>query len=142
LIDESGMARGGKRPGAGRPKGTKDPQTKARQIVEEEFRAFMLRERKALWRAQLARALGTFVVMEVRKDGTYGRVTDPLRIEQLMAKPEGERYFIEAQAPDTQLVKEINNRTMGVPTQPHELAGADGAPLSVTIVHQELKEDA
>jgi hypothetical protein len=132
--------RGGKRPGAGRPKGTKDPQTKARQLVEDEFRAFMLREKKALWRAQLARALGTFVVMEARRDGTYARVTDPVKIERLMAKPEGEGYFIEAQAPDTQLVKEINNRIMGVPTQVHELGGADGAPLSVTIVHQQVPE--
>jgi hypothetical protein len=136
------MARGGKRPGAGRPKGTKDPHTKSRQLVEEEYRAFMLRERKALWLAQLARALGSFVVMQARDDGTYTRVTSPRLIEQLMAQPEGRAYYIEAQAPDTQLVKEINNRTMGVPTQPHELAGADGAPLSVTIVHQELKEDA
>src|SRR5262245_25259790 len=107
------MAHGGKRKRAGRPKGTLNPATKSKQLVEEEFRAFMLREKTAIWRAQLERALGAFVLM-VPSDEGYVRVTDPELIAEIMARPNTRgktAWLIEAQAPDTALLKEINNRT-------------------------------
>src|SRR4030095_15237668 len=105
------MARGGTRRGAGRPKGTKDPQTKQKQVIEEEFRATMLREKAALWRAQLERAAGVYVLL-VKTDEGYKRVTDPKQIEKIVSKKgRGTAYwFIEAQPADATLAKEINNR--------------------------------
>lgn len=135
------MPRGGKRKNAGRPKGSQDPHTKSKQLVEEEYRAFMLREKEALWRAQRERALGVFVLL-VQTDEGMTRVSDPDLIEEIVQTPNVRgktAWLIESQAPDTQLVKEINNRTMGVPTQLHEIGTPDGAALPVRIVHQQVK---
>jgi hypothetical protein len=137
------MPRGGKRKNAGRPKGSQDPHTKSKQATEDAYRAFMLREQEALWRAQRERALGVFVLV-VQTDMGVVRVTNPDDIAEIVQRPNVRgktAWLIEAQAPDAALVKEINNRTMGVPTQVHELGTATGAPLPVTIVHQELKAD-
>jgi|SRR5262245_10488380 len=135
------MPRGGKRRGAGRPKGTRDPQTQQKALVEAEYRAYMLREKEALWRAQRERALGVYVLV-VRTDAGYQRVTDPAEIERILMTPKrGQAHWlIEAQPPDVPLAKEINNRLMGVPTQLHEVGTSDGAPLAVRIVHQQVRE--
>ena len=135
------MAHGGKRKGAGRPKGTPDPHTRSKQATEDAYRTFMAQEQEALWRAQRERALGVFVLLVQTDEGTV-RVTDPDHIAEIVQTPNvrGKTvWLIEAQAPDAALVKEINNRTMGVPTQLHEVGTTDGAPLPVRIVHQQLK---
>src|SRR5262245_49144902 len=134
---------GGKRTGAGRRVGSLNDKTRAKQIVEEEFRAFMLKQKAALWRAQLERAAGVYVLLVKGKDGSYSRVTDAAKIAQIVAKAKGRgtvHFLIEAQAPDAALAKEINNRLMGVPTQLHEVGTTDGAPMPVRIVHQEVRE--
>jgi hypothetical protein len=135
------MPRGGKRKNAGRPKGSQDPHTKSKQETEDAFRAFMRQEQEALWRAQRERALGVFVLL-VQTDEGYVRVSDPDHIAEIVQTPNVRgktAWLIEAQAPDVQLAKEINNRTMGVPTQLHELGTATGEALPIRIVHQELK---
>ena len=135
------MARGGKRRNAGRPKGSKDPHTKSKQATEDAYRAFMQADEEARWRVQRERALGAYVLMVLTDEG-YVRITDPDHIAEIMRRPQTRgktAWLIEAQAPDPALVKEINNRTMGVPTQLHEVGTAEGAPLPVRIVHQELK---
>src|SRR5262245_34257706 len=125
------MAHGGKRRGAGRKKGAVSAETKRKQIVEQEFRAYMLREKEALWRAQRERAAGAYVLMVQTPDG-YKRVTDPQAIERIITQ-RGKRgvqhWLIEAQAADVQLAKEINNRLMGLPTQLHEVGAAEGQAL-------------
>jgi hypothetical protein len=101
----------------------------------------MLAQHQALWQGQLERALGAYVLL-VKTETGYERVTDPEAIARVVAVPQGRgsRYWlIEARAPDAVLVKEINNRLMGVPTQVHELGTADGAALAVRIVHQQVK---
>jgi hypothetical protein len=136
------MARGGKRPHAGRPKGSQDPHTKSKQATEDAYRAFMQADEEARWRVQRERALGVYVLM-VRTAAGYVRITDPEQIADIMRTPPPRgttAWLIEAQAPDPALVKEINNRTMGVPTQLHEVGTAEGAPLPVRIVHQEVKD--
>jgi hypothetical protein len=101
----------------------------------------MLQEKLALWRSQRERAIGAYVLIVKTEDGVQ-RITDPDAIEKIISKPakRGQTYWlIEAQAPDAQLAKEINNRLMGVPTQLHEVGTTDGAPLPVRIVHQQVK---
>ena len=113
------MAHGGKRPGAGRKVGSLGKVTRDRAAVEAEYRAFMLREKAALWRAQRERAIGSYVLI-VQTDEGRQRVTDPDEIARIVAKPAGRgktHWLIEAQAPDVNLAKEINNRVMGMPTQ-------------------------
>src|SRR5262245_56137938 len=135
------MAKGGKRPGAGRPKGSRDPHTKSRQVVEEEFRAFMLKSHAALWQGQLERAPAADVLV-VKTGAGDGRARgpDPEAIARLLAVPQdrGVRYWrIEARAPDPVLVKEINNRLMGVPRQEVEVSGA--LSLAELLAAAELK---
>jgi hypothetical protein len=137
------MARGGKRRGAGRKPGPQGPQaaTLAKQQVEEAYRAFMVAEKEALWRAQRERACGVYVLL-VQTDEGYVRVTDPDLIAEIVQTPNTRgktAWLIEAQAPDARLAKEINDRLMGVPTQVHEVGTGDGAPLAVRIVHREVK---
>ena len=122
------MPRGGRRAGAGRRKGTPDPHTRSRAVLDELYRAFMFNSHSALWQAQLERALGVFVLLAKTETG-YERVTNPDAIARIVAVPQdrGTRYWlIETRPPDAALVKEINNRLMGVPTQPHEVSGAVG----------------
>jgi hypothetical protein len=136
-------AHGGSRRGAGRKVGSLNDKTRAKQIVEEEFRAYMLREKTALWRAQLERAAGSYVLLVKTKEGGYTRVTDPKQIEKIISTTGRgtTHWLIEAQPADANLAKEINNRLMGVPTQLHEVGTPDGAPMPVRIVHQQLRED-
>lgn len=122
------MAKGGKQPGAGRPKGSlsgPNVTTRAKAAVEESYRRFMLQACGPLWRGQLERACGVFVLL-VKTETGYQRVTDPDTIARIVAVPQdrGTRYWlIESRAPDAAIVKEINNRLMGVPTQVHEVSG-------------------
>jgi hypothetical protein len=135
------MAKGGKRRGAGRKRGSKSKTTLAKALVEEEYRRYMLEEQRALWRSQRERAIGVYVLVVKTEDG-FTRVTDPDVIERVISKPakRGQTHWlIEAQPADATFAKEINNRLMGVPTQLHEVGTADGDAIPVRIVHQELK---
>ena len=133
------MAHGGKRPGAGRRVGSRNRATKAKAKaeVEDEYRQFMLREREALWRAQRERACGVYVLL-VKTETGYQRVTDPDEIAAQPATRCTTHWLIEAQAAETTLAKEINNRVMGVPKQTHEVGGTDGPPMAITIVHEQI----
>jgi hypothetical protein len=135
------MAHGGPRRGAGRRAGAKSKTTLAKALVEEEYRRHMLEEKRALWRSQRERAIGVYVLMVKTEDGMT-RVTDPDAIARIVAKPAGRgqtHWLIEAQPPDAQFAKEINNRLMGLPTQLHEVGTTDGAAMPV-MVFRELKD--
>ena len=121
--------------------GSQNKATRAKVAVEAEYRAFMLREQRALWLAQRERAIGVYVLLVKTEDG-YKRVTDPEQIATIVSKPAGrgtKHWLIEAQPADVQLAKEINNRTMGVPAQLHEMGTSDGDALPVRIVMQHEK---
>ena len=133
---------GGKRRGAGRKVGAQSKSTRDKAAVEADYRAFMLEEQRALWLAQREKALGVYVLLVKTKAGDYTRVTDPAQIAKIVSKPAGRgatHWLIEAQPADVVLAKEINNRTMGVPTQLHEVGTSDGDALPVRIVHQRDK---
>jgi hypothetical protein len=122
-------AHGGTRSGAGRPRGRRSGptlKTRTKAAVEEAYRGFMLEVHRDLWLSQRERALGAYVLL-VKTETGYERVTDPEAIARVVAVPQGRgsRYWlIEARGPDAALVKEINNRLMGVPTQVHEVSGS------------------
>lgn len=133
---------GGKRRGAGRKVGAQSKTTRDKAAVEAEYRAFMLEEQQALWRAQREKAIGVYVLVVKTADG-YKRVTDPKQIARIVSQPATRgttHWLIEAQPADTNLAKEINNRTMGVPTQLHEMGTSDGDALPVRIVMQQERE--
>jgi hypothetical protein len=66
---------GGRRPGAGRPKGTKERRTLAKDLARAQLEAEIAKHTAALVRAQLALALGTTaVLLRRRRDGKAGDI--------------------------------------------------------------------
>ena len=61
---------------------------------------------------------------------------------RLLAQPQGkgrgERWFLECRKPDAHLMKELQHRLMGPPTQTIDVTGTE--PVTVRIVHQQMRE--
>jgi hypothetical protein len=130
------MPPGGARPGAGRPKGKKDPET-----IERERQAALLQRRRLrvvdrIFNAQLALAEGTTFVYEVVQVGTakhpkeeHRVVTDPERIARFLdrerlgaADDPNENYmYITTEKPDGKMIADIFDRAFGRAPQAIEM---------------------
>jgi hypothetical protein len=106
------MARGGKRKGAGRPKGALGKATLERQAL------------RALFDAEAAKHFGPVVA-------EYFRLAagQPLP-KKTRRKPKG----------DPRLLIDFFNRTMGKPPESIEFGAGDGGPSTITVIHKQLKE--
>src|SRR3990167_8218966 len=70
------MALGGRRPGAGRPKGTKDPHTLTKELARERARQRIMVELDPILDAIIKRAKGlSYLVTRDAKTGKFTRVT-------------------------------------------------------------------
>lgn len=129
LIYKS-MARGGKQPGAGRPKGAKTKKTLQQMAVTAAFNQRILRSADALFNAQLSLAVGSvkvFRVDEVEENGKTKKIhtliTDPDEIKEVLDQIEGvgsgsvkdSFYFVSEVAPDNKAIDSMLNRGLGKP---------------------------
>lgn len=124
------MPSGGRRPGAGKPKGYKHEKTLDKLEMLNLFRQRVKQEFGPLLDAQMAAAQGVSHMMARDKSGKWIQVTDP----EIMAKVlnSGETFYkIHAQNPDVRALKDIFDRLWGTPTQSVEVSGKDGDPLIV-----------
>lgn len=80
MNHKSSGSRGGSRPGAGRPAGSKDPQTLAKEAGRELARTIILADLRPLLLAQLAKAKGFSYL--VRRDIASGKFV-PVRKRDL-----------------------------------------------------------
>jgi hypothetical protein len=122
------MPRGGKRNGAGRPKGqqTLDKEA-ARAIVRETVYAALA----PMLEAQIANAQGLkYLVTRDKKSGKFIRVTEAMA----KAKQGEDEEIIEVweKDPSVQAFTDLMNRALDKPAEHVELTGAGGAPIVVS----------
>jgi hypothetical protein len=95
------MPRGGRRPGAGKPKGYKHQATLEKQRVLAACRQLVLQKAERMFGAQIEHACGVRYLMLRRPDGTYARATDARQVEAWIASG-GELVELFTQAPNVQ----------------------------------------
>lgn len=121
------MARGGKRPGAGRKKGSKAPKTADKEAMREFVRQRVAATLGPLIDAQLANATGLkYLITRDKKTGKFIRVTEAMaRLKQAMATTE-ETVEVWEKDPSVQAFTDLLNRAMDKPKeqeQTHEILG-------------------
>jgi hypothetical protein len=115
------MPRGGKRPGAGRPEGSKQPQTLAREAYQEAFKRVAGPYFQRLIDAAVQAGLGvTHLMAKDSKTGQWVQVTDPDIMVKVLNSGES-FYKLSARNPDTRALKDIFDRMCGSPTQAIDL---------------------
>lgn len=108
-------ARGGARPGAGRPKGSKNPATLTKEAARDALRQIVLRDMRDLVGAQLANAKGIrYLVVRDRATGKFLRV-GKRAAEHL--NPNEEIIEIWEKDPSVQAFTDLMNRALDKPKE-------------------------
>jgi hypothetical protein len=105
------MPRGGKRPGAGRPKGSKEKQTLAKEAAREVLRQILTAQMEPVAHALVSRCKGVrYFVTRNKKTGKYEIVTNPEQVAAaLNAEDENAGEFY-TDKPETAAIKEFFDR--------------------------------
>jgi hypothetical protein len=126
------MPRGGKRNGAGRPKGSVEAHTLRKLAVRQRFLKRFEEDAEKLYAAQFAQAMGTkFLVARDRKSGKFIPL-DEEKTKLMLACGQADEMEIWDRPPSTQAFVALADRSIDRPTEHQELTGADGGPLLVT----------
>jgi hypothetical protein len=121
--------RGGKREGAGRPKGTLNPSTITKEQARDALRQIVLREMDALASAQIAHAKGLkYLVARETKTGKFTRLTQE-QTEKILAGESSEFAFIEVweKDPSVQAFTDLMNRALDKPKEQDQDVNANVA---------------
>lgn len=136
--------KGGKRPGAGRPKGKPTKQTLEKQKVLEAFNQRVMAKADVLFNAQLILAVGSMKVFRIDEiEGENGKsrkehvhVTDPDEIKALLDEHDGMNgtvdgvyYYFTDVSPDNKSIEAMMNRAFGKPKEQIEHSGPEGSSL-------------
>lgn len=171
LKDQPISGKGGKRPGAGRRKGSKNRATLEKQIVEEEYKQRVLHSANKLLNAQMNLAEGAQYLYRIDKTKIIGPkggisyrsekpklVTDQWEIEEYLAgltedgdvedenDPSAAYYYITAEKPDNKALDSLFDRAFG--RVPQRLADFEGKKLvlgfdpSFNAITPHTKEDS
>lgn len=124
---------GGKRKGAGKPRGVKWPSTldkiEARELLRKRVTEVLL----PLIDAQIANAKGLHHLFIRDKTGKFVQITDPEQIEVILNSGEQDKYFyIHTKDPSIQAFTDLMNRALDKPAEHVELTGSDGAPIVIS----------
>jgi len=120
LNDKSSW--GGSRPNAGRPKGTKNPETLLKEKVAEEMRMRVAKSADKLLDSQMNLAQGVQMLYKIHTDKKGVRskpelVTSQTEIEEYLAGEydgtETDYYFITTERPDNRALDSLFDRTFG-----------------------------
>jgi hypothetical protein len=115
------MPRGGKQPGAGRPKGAKNKATVDKEFHREVLRQLVVAELKPMIAAQVEHAKGVQYMVLRMPDGSFARATDEKQIDAACAVG-ASAFKIMTQAPNTQAFTALLDRALDRPKeQPQEL---------------------
>lgn len=127
------MAAGGKRKGAGRPKGLRMPSTLTKEAAREALRQRVTKEMDVMLDAMIATVKGLkHFFLRDAKTKQFTRITDPNEIENaLNTGKEGENFWIFTKDPSVQAFTDLANRALDKPAEHVNLAGHDGGPLIV-----------
>ena len=143
------MGRGGKRNGAGRKKGSKEPHTLERERVQEAFNQRVFGIAQNLLERQASLAMGqTFLYRIDKKKESTGKVvvekpvvvTDPDEISMWLdfeygdgenPNTDSEYYYMTTKEPNNQAIDSILNRSLGKPKETIEHQGGVSLKLDV-----------
>lgn len=140
-ISRRGAPPGGY-PGAGRPKGKKEPQTIEREAALIEYKRKVAKHADILYNNQLHLAEGISYLFHIHTDSKGNRskpelVTSQGMIEQYLAgeleNDENEYYFITTERPDNKAIDSMLDRTFGKAAQSIDVT-SDGEPITFTNV--------
>ena len=106
------MPKGGKRPGAGRPKGSKEPQTLEKEQARESLRQLLTKEMQPVAEALVSRCKGVRHFVTRTKAGKYEIVTDPKAVVAALNKEDGYTGEFYTEKPETTAIKEFFDRTV------------------------------
>jgi hypothetical protein len=140
--------KGGKRKGAGRPKGAQNKITLERKAVAEAFNQRVMTKADALFNAQLRLAIGSMKVFRIDeiKEGKKTRhvhthVTDVDEIKALLdehdggsGEVDGSYYYFADVLPDNKAIDSMLNRALGKPVETLEHTGKDGGPIETCVI--------
>ena len=110
------MGWGGKRPGSGKPKGTKQPKTLEKEAARELTRQLITANLRPLVLAQMANAVGISHLMLRNDDGTWRKATDDDDIEKAL-NGDPNRYWIATKDPNVQAFTDLMNRALDKPKE-------------------------
>lgn len=149
--------RGGARPGAGRPKGSMDEDTKLRRNAERNYKERVAKLTDKLLDSQLAIALGEsnlYRIKVVNKGKKNERkevdiIEDPQVVKEYflgeIKDTDAEYYYISTKSPDSKTIDSLLNRTYGKPKESVDLTSGDKPIpiLGATIVSSsDIDEEA
>lgn len=124
---------GGKRIGAGRPKGSPNAETISKAQAREALRVIVLEHMRAMVDSQVAHAKGLkYLVKRHKQTGKFEKVTEK-ELDNLLDGEESDRVTLEVweKDPSVQAFTDLMNRALDKPSDHVELTGADGTPLVV-----------
>ncbi len=113
------MAKGGKRPGAGRPKGRKDDTTLSKEAHREIARGLIAPHLSSMIEAQVKHAKGlSYLVARQKNTGKFEKLTAD-EAEALLAGEESDRVVVEVweKDPSVQAFTDLANRLMDKPKE-------------------------
>lgn len=133
--------RGGKRVGAGRPRGSKEPHTLEREAVLRAYRERVCKVADRLLDAEITVARGCSFLWKKPKTAPKGEprkaelVKDQATIQRYLDgdldQDPDDYYFITTERPDTNTIRNMFDRTFDKPAQRTEVSGPDGGPLEI-----------
>ena len=141
------MERGGKRKGAGRPKGSVEDKTVRKRAVKKAIDERVMRHADKLFHAQLTKAVGSVMVFRVdkgRSKTVHTQITDPAEIKRFLDEHGGQSgivgdsfYFVTDVAPDNRAIDSMLDRTFGRANKSIELS--DPQSEKIEQVLREIK---
>jgi hypothetical protein len=109
--------KGGKRPGAGRPAGTKNPSTITKEMAREALRQIVLAEMAEMAAAQVSQAKGLkYLVTRDKKSGKFIRVTETMAKARTLGENE-EIIEVWEKDPSTPAFTDLMNRAIDKPKE-------------------------
>ncbi len=109
---------GGKRAGAGKPKGVRWPSTLSKLAAREKVRQMVTQAMQPMLMAQIAHAQGIGHIFTRDKGGKFSRIEDMDEIERLLTQgTEGEHYWIFSKDPSAQAFSDLMNRALDKPKE-------------------------
>lgn len=135
------MPPGGKRPGAGRPKGTTGiplASTISKQQARDALREAVIREMSEMIEAQVKHAKGlSYLVARHKTSGKFEKLTAD-EAELLLSGEESERVVIEVweKDPSVQAFTDLMNRALDKPAEQEQTLNITGSIDVVTVLRE------
>ena len=124
------MGHGGRRPGAGKPKGHKAVRTLEKEAARELTRQRVTQALEPMLAAQIAHATGIkYLVVRQKKTGKFVRVTEAMAKQKQALADDEEIIEVWEKDPSVQAFTDLMNRAIDKPAEQVRVTGEDGGPV-------------